>query len=824
MGKIPFFVSARAARLIGRENVSNAEGAIIELVKNCYDADANNAIIFIENTYTHTPEELNITEYNNLYKGFKSLSNYYIKSDDETFILSEKSQKNTDLQKYLFSLNNVYILDDGSGMSDETIRSAWMTIGTDNKSINYQSEMGRVRTGAKGIGRFALDRLGQSAVMWTMEKKSNDGFKWLVNWGDFEKQDTVIGDVYADIDIFKKEEFKNIVDEELFSKIDFSKVDPTVKKNLLDSKFNKGTLLKISGLRDSWNDRNINKVYSSLDSLIPPKEEKIYDIYLFAKNSKEKYGAVSSSVCDDFDYKVEASIDEKEIVKIRVTRDELDLSKLDFDLFNDEEFKAFPFDKETFLKKTFEQHFSIKELIPKYEKEDLIDLTKFSFSFYFMKRDYEEESKFGYKTFNVSKRKSWLDRYGGIKIFRDYFRVRPYGENNSISYDWLKLGERFRRNPAGIGNEKSPWHVGPNQISGNISISRLHNVFEDKSNREGLQETESFELLQELIRSIINYFERDRQKTMRAIKKLMDAKDEKEIVRQEGKKIAQKNLSDESNKDTQIDIEDYNIEEKLQKLTNDNLILSKSLLTYDEVIEEKENELKLIRALAGTGIALTSLAHEIKHLSAPLVTRNTYLKKLISKGNVNETLNFVEMMIEKDKALKGWLDISLNIVSKDKRKRKNINFVETLNRILEGWSPLLAEKQIVVNLINNVDDEAIMRAFVIDLESIFNNLIINSIFALLSKEQQGDRKIDIAVTQLESEGMLEVIYTDSGPGLSKSISNKDIIFEPFFTTREDGTGLGMWILKSTIQEYEGSVKVLDSNLGFKIRLLLPINM
>lgn len=39
MAKIPFNVSARTARLIGRENVENTEGALIELVKNCYDAD-----------------------------------------------------------------------------------------------------------------------------------------------------------------------------------------------------------------------------------------------------------------------------------------------------------------------------------------------------------------------------------------------------------------------------------------------------------------------------------------------------------------------------------------------------------------------------------------------------------------------------------------------------------------------------------------------------------------------------------------------------------------------------------------------------------------
>ena len=46
--QIPFTVSARTARLIGQENFANAEGAIIELVKNSYDADATVCVIIID--------------------------------------------------------------------------------------------------------------------------------------------------------------------------------------------------------------------------------------------------------------------------------------------------------------------------------------------------------------------------------------------------------------------------------------------------------------------------------------------------------------------------------------------------------------------------------------------------------------------------------------------------------------------------------------------------------------------------------------------------------------------------------------------------------
>lgn len=125
MTKIPFTVSARTARLIGRENVANAEGAIIELVKNCYDADADFAIVLVN------PNR-----------------------------------------------KNILIFDNGTGMSEKDITGNWMNIGTDNKENNFRSEKGRIKAGAKGIGRFALDRLGQKCTMYTLQKNKRDGFKW----------------------------------------------------------------------------------------------------------------------------------------------------------------------------------------------------------------------------------------------------------------------------------------------------------------------------------------------------------------------------------------------------------------------------------------------------------------------------------------------------------------------------------------------------------------------------------------------------------------------------------------------------------------------
>lgn len=51
--KIPFTASARTAMLIGAENFSNPEGAIIELVKNAYDADSPSCYILFDGESTY---------------------------------------------------------------------------------------------------------------------------------------------------------------------------------------------------------------------------------------------------------------------------------------------------------------------------------------------------------------------------------------------------------------------------------------------------------------------------------------------------------------------------------------------------------------------------------------------------------------------------------------------------------------------------------------------------------------------------------------------------------------------------------------------------
>ena len=104
MESMVFQVSAKTARLIGRENISDVDGAIIELVKNGYDADAECVYVKYINPFDRVPSTLTRSEVNSYFKNNMKLvlQNYTIK--DGLYVLNEEDVNMLELEKYLYLL------------------------------------------------------------------------------------------------------------------------------------------------------------------------------------------------------------------------------------------------------------------------------------------------------------------------------------------------------------------------------------------------------------------------------------------------------------------------------------------------------------------------------------------------------------------------------------------------------------------------------------------------------------------------------------------------------------------------------------------------
>ena len=139
IGEVGFKFSSRFSQLIGRNLISNPIVAVSELVKNSYDADADNISI----------------EFSNLLSGVATLK----------------------------------IIDDGDGMSFEDVATKWMMVGTDNKVHNPITARGRRKLGEKGIGRFSVERLARHLKITSTKVGDDFAISLSIDWDRYETYD-----------------------------------------------------------------------------------------------------------------------------------------------------------------------------------------------------------------------------------------------------------------------------------------------------------------------------------------------------------------------------------------------------------------------------------------------------------------------------------------------------------------------------------------------------------------------------------------------------------------------------------------------------------
>lgn len=846
MSKVEFTVSARTVRLIGRENVANAEGAIIELVKNAYDADAKNCIVYFDNKYNSPPSELSKKEYIEFSSENENVAKLYTLNLLESYSLTENLSNDLTkkLTAFFHSKSSLYIIDNGEGMNNNIIRQRWMHIGTDFKLNDIYTPKGRIRSGAKGIGRFALDRLGDNGEMTTLPKNNDIGYKWNVDWSDFEKENAIIGKVTADLfEIesinFKAETIKTINDlriEEVINEIELE----------TDNHFKNGTILKVTNLRDNWNEKNVRRIFNSLEILTPPDGQKEFVIHLFSSAQPNEFGKLDNSDFNDYDYKVQARYlnDEEKNIEITIERNEIDWELLDKNVFKEEDMTQFPFDSSTMKKKSFVLNKTLYDLFPGQEElgeiaeEKFNKLGQFDFNFYFLKRSLDSinQAKFFQKDISKSRRDNWYKKFGGIRIFRDSFRVRPFGELNSSFYDWLALGERSTQSPAAV-SRKYQWRTRPYNVAGNVHISRIFNLeLQDKSSREGLQENETYNLLREVLLKIIKVFEDDRS----TIAYNLDVLHTKNNKIQEAINKANKILEqEEKEKEEQLKREKEGKKQKEKKEKTKEQIeeeyeyFKKGYESFKKDKEDYVNKEARLQSLASTGILFTSFAHELAAIRNDLDSQIPFLRKYINKLNIDfssykqyeNPLYWAGQIESTDEIIKQWYDFVLNKINRKKLFSKEQSLITYLNSLTSSWKKLIEGNQIKIILTHSVDEES-FKFSEIEFNSIFDNLIVNSVDAFSRFGFNGEKKIDIDITDNEEKYIVE--YKDSGPGLINAYKDSPYKILEFNESsklnkegEQEGTGVGMYIVKNTINEYKGTLKIYPDFNGFKITIEIP---
>ena len=103
-------------------------------------------------------------------------------------------------------------------------------------------------------------------------------------------------------------------------------------------------------------------------------------------------------------------------------------------------------------------------------------------------------------------------------------------------------------------------------------------------------------------------------------------------------------------------------------------------------------------------------------------------------------------------------------------------------------------------------------------QTIFDNLLLNSVQQNVTKKEIN---VEIKLSYNSDEHKLYILYTDDGVGLaSKYFANPRMILEVHETTRENGHGLGMWIVNSTVISTGGEITTISTGPGFLIEFTL----
>ena len=226
-------------------------------------------------------------------------------------------------------------------------------------------------------------------------------------------------------------------------------------------------------------------------------------------------------------------------------------------------------------------------------------------------------------------------------------------------------------------------------------------------------------------------------------------------------------------------------------------------LSLSEKVDMQNSDLIKSERLATIGAMASRIAHDLKN---PLTIMHTYADML--------TPEILLKLDSKDK--EKWFRIQNSIFDMHRIIEDVLDFART-NEIKKQKSSFLNILRLAMNhvkssygiTINLPENDVPLQCDRRKIESVLSNLINNAVYAL-----DGEGEIDITVSS-DSEFMV-IQVKDSGPGIPDE--NMDKIFEPMFTTKNTGTGLGLVICKSIVEQHGGSISVSNNPTTFTVKL------
>ena len=710
----PFKPYARLMNIIGDQLITDKKVAVIEVVKNCYDADAENVQV-----------------------RFFNMNNY-----GKTY-LTEKEQPYIEIE------------DDGDGMTLKTITDVWLRPATPSKLDKKKQKQnktakGRIIQGEKGIGRFAIHKLGEKIELYTKALGENE-IKLEMDFTEFNPEKA---------DLFNQPPSEYKLLEEVHNSWFVNNPPEEIEKK-------KGTLIRIYNLRENWKENDFEELYKSIQRLIPPTDE-----------NAEKLG-----------------VNFKQDFNIEVYKNGEIYSSEDVTTFKDVIERA-QFTMIGTVSKDGVLNFEYKSTAPvrNFEKEiNLLSkeqLAKNNYMSYAIERGFKDKHlpscgafSFTFYAFDLSKPDKTIlnkdiERFikdNFVFVLRDGVRVYPYGEKG---IDWLNLDKLRATYRAGQ-------FISYNDLTGFVYISQSGNsLLRDSTNRQGIMDIDgALDDFKNLVTAVTEIFNTEIKidKNKLEIKRNTAFKDSNEIV-----------------------IKSFNtLKSSLEKIDNREVLekANKFLDTVQKHNTIMKDRMETVEDLAGLGMAVEKASHDAL----------TLLSKM--RGNIKDFRVKAKNQDYKNEellALLNELDENLNFVYDEmqviqplfKNQRKaiqDISVYESVEKVVKYFRREIDGK-ISVKIIK--DNDIIVKTNKGLILQILINLIDNAVYWVNKNETKG-KEITIKL----NTGNNSLTIADNGPGIREDVV--PIIFNEFFSLKSDGRGLGLYIVKEILLRVNGEIFVVQ---------------
>ncbi len=654
------------------------------------------------------------------------------------------------------------ITDNGTGMSRTELVSGFLRIASNAKVESPRSAIfNRKRAGRKGIGRFATERLGRRLELTTHAQAGEPGLRLEIDWESF-----TAGRELSEV--------------------------PVSLSGAVEGA--RGTSLRIEGLRDGWTDAQLRRCLLNLAGILQP-----FPIAAVAGNARADPGfqvqfrkggeLLQDTVIADLQSQIQ--VHATAIIEMRVDRTGLAEWRIVNNKFGED--------------RDWSQAHHEQSPPVKYWHLREAEMR----AYYFVL------SSDTLPALVYSRVRALLGEFGGVRLYRNGFRVAPYGD---VDDDWLGLDNLYVRRSETLAP------IANRNFFGVVEVHDPDGTrFEERTSREGLVDTPEFEELRQLLPSVlisaVNAIAADRGRIGRATTRTSKTRPSAGGIVQRSRERV-----------TSL------IEEVQTRAEPAAAVIVESLREIEaELVEGSEalvQEAEMLRFLSSIGLASSEFTHEIR-MTFQAFGLDMDAVVAFARSSADEVLieaaNRADSARERVEAFTGYFSEAM--ASRNLRVRAPASLKLAVLDFARGVRPITERQGISVTpKVPEIDPLFTTPLHEAELSSILLNLLTNAIKAI--KRKGGSREILIEACRGE-EDQLVLRFCDTGDGVEEKL--KDDIFLPFVTTQAAspaiaseikhavGTGLGLWILSQIIEKLGGEVSIAQPPPGYStcFELLIP---